>query len=661
MPGMNTGLNADDPTVVAAFKLALLHQGIAAVLLFAVLALAWVSVREFLPARRSGADRAAASGPEAPARRLLRIGFGVLWIIDGLLQAQPGMAVGLPSQVIQPTAVSSPTWVQHLVNWAGTSWSYHPIQAAAGAVWIQLGIGIWLVLARRGAMSRLAGLSAAGWGLVVWVFGESFGGIFAPGLSWLTGAPGAAACYVIAGLLVALPERHWQSQRTGRLMLNCFGVFLVAMALLQAWPGRGFWQGNSHGQPGALTAMIQSMAAQSQPTGIADLLSGFASVVRSHGFAVNLLAVVVLAALGVGLGSARPALARVALIGLAVFGLADWVLVQDLGVLGGLGTDPNSMIPMFLLAAAGFQALTAPVVSAAAAMSPAAVTAAEPPAAEPPAAEPAGGELAAGDPPAAGPATADPSAGAAVAGAAAARPGQRQTWRRALRPARLLTAFASARLATVTALGAVGVVLLGAIPMAAAQASNSAAPILAQAVDGSSAPLNSPAPGFTLTDQSGKTVSLASLHGKAVLLTFLDPVCVSDCPLIAQEFREAAQLLAGQRSHVELVAVNLNPLYRGASYLRAFDQAEHLAGLSDWEYLTGSVAQLRPVWKSFGVVSETLPAGAMLGHSDAAFVIGPDGRLLEELDFDPGPGTQATVASFATELANAAQSALGQS
>jgi len=645
MPGMNTGLNADDPTVVAAFKLALLHQGIAAVLLFAVLALAWVSVREFLPASRRGADRAAESGPEAPARRLLRIGFGVLWIIDGLLQAQPGMAVALPSQVIQPTAASSPTWVQHLINWAGTSWSYHPIQAAAGAVWIQLGIGIWLLLGRRGTMSRLAGLSAAGWGLVVWVFGESFGGIFAPGLSWLTGAPGAAACYVVAGLLVALPERHWQSQRTGRLMLNCFGVFLVAMALLQAWPGRGFWQGDSHGQPGALTAMVQSMAAQSQPTGIGDLLSGFASVVRAHGFAVNLLAVVVLAALGVGLGSARPALARVALIGLAVFGLADWVLVQDLGVLGGLGTDPNSMIPMFLLAVAGFQALTAPVVPAAAAVAPAAGSAAASAAAEPAAGEPG---------------TAGPAAGAAVA-AAAAGPGGRQTWRHALRPARLLTAFASARLATVTAIGAVGVVLLGAVPMAAAQASSSAAPILAQALDGSSAPLNSPAPGFTLTDQSGKTVSLASLHGKAVLLTFLDPVCVSDCPLIAQEFREAGQLLASQRSHVELVAVNLNPLYRGASYLRAFDQAEHLAGLSDWEYLTGSVAQLRPVWKSFGVVSETLPAGAMLGHSDAAFVIGPDGRMLEELDFDPGPGTQATVASFATELANAAQSALRQS
>ena len=52
------------------------------------------------------------------------------------------------------------------------------------------------------------------------------------------------------------------------------------------------------------------------------------------------------------------------------------------------------------------------------------------------------------------------------------------------------------------------------------------------------------APAFALTDQDGQPVSLASLRGKVVLLTFLDPVCTADCPLIAQEFR-AADLMLG--------------------------------------------------------------------------------------------------------------------
>ena len=204
--------------MVAAFKAALLHQGLIALAVFAVLGLAWVSVRAWLPAAPSGTGAADAPGPavaEPSWRRLLRIGFGLIWVFDGILQAQPKMAVGLPSQVIQPTAASSPAWVQHVVNWAGTNWSYHPMQAGASAVWIQVGIGLWMLVAARGSLSRLAGLASVGWGLVVWVFGESFGGIFAPGLTWLFGAPGAALIYVAAGVLIALPERSWRSRRTG--------------------------------------------------------------------------------------------------------------------------------------------------------------------------------------------------------------------------------------------------------------------------------------------------------------------------------------------------------------------------------------------------------------------------------------------------------------
>src|SRR5271170_3861782 len=151
MPGMNSGLNVDDPTVVAAFKAALLHQGLIALLIFGVLGVAWVGVRAWLPAAAQDAD-GGTGGAEPAGRQLLRVGFGVIWLLDGILQAQPKMAVGLPSQVIEPTAATSPGWVQHVVNWAGTAWSYHPMQAGASAVWIQVGIGLWLLAAPRGAL-----------------------------------------------------------------------------------------------------------------------------------------------------------------------------------------------------------------------------------------------------------------------------------------------------------------------------------------------------------------------------------------------------------------------------------------------------------------------------------------------------------------------------
>ncbi len=106
MPGMNSGLNDNDPILVAAFKAALLHQGLicAADL---CLGLAWLSLRAFLPAAAGGP--AVVAAPAEPAwRRMLRIGFGILWIFDGILQAQPKMPAGLPAQVIEPTAATSP-------------------------------------------------------------------------------------------------------------------------------------------------------------------------------------------------------------------------------------------------------------------------------------------------------------------------------------------------------------------------------------------------------------------------------------------------------------------------------------------------------------------------------------------------------------------------
>src|SRR6266702_1284993 len=653
MPGMNSGLNINNPTLVTAFRTALLHQGILILAIFAVLAVAWITAREWL--RPMAARAAAAAGAESAAstagakagaaegtaagstkiaepawRELLRIGFGALWIFDGLLQAQPSMAAGLPSQVIEPTASSSPGWVQHIVNWAGTTWSYHPIQAGAAAVWIQIGIGVWLIAAPRGLWSRLGGLASVAWGLVVWVFGEAFGGIFAPGLTWLFGAPGAAAFYCAAGAAIALPERSWRAPRLGRIILAASGAFFIGMAVLQAWPGRGFWQGTLHGTQGTLTGMVSDMSGTPQPSLFAGWVSSFASFTAAHGFAVNLFVVIALAATGTVLlsagllwagvnwaGLSRPGLGRIlterrarllllVTVGfLVAFCLADWVLIEDFGFFGGLGTDPNSMIPMALLVAAGYLAL-APA-------------------------------------PAPAPATAGPA------------------WRHRLRPRRLAWEFGSTSTWVVMTAWAVAITVIGAAPMAMAQANPNADPIIARAIAGDSAPLNFAASPFRLTDQNGRQVSLASLRGKVVLLTFLDPVCTSDCPEIAQEFRGVDQVLGASSSRVELVAIVTNPLYYSLAYTRAFDRQERLTELPNWLFLTGTLPQLRQAWKDYTIEAQILPAGGMIGHNDVAYVIDANGRIRTELDLDPGPGTASTKSSFAVELTNAARQALKSS
>lgn len=673
MPGMTSNPGSGSTVLVSAFRSALLHQWLIVALIFVLLFAAWGTLRAFaadgVPVNSAAAGRRTWREPRA--RLLLRVGFGILWLFDGLLQAQPQMPGGLADQVITPAASSSPGWVQHLVNFGASAWDYHPVQAAASAVWIQVGIGLWLLIATRGWSARLAGLSGVAWGLVVWVFGEAFGAIFAPGLTVLFGAPGAALIYVVGGALLALPERAWERpERIGRLLLGGTGAFFLGMALLQAWPGRGFWQGRTADQVGSLAAMIKSMAATSQPHTVAVIVSWFGNFTVRHGFAVNLVAVIALAAVGAGLcaaaarGDAR--LARIVVAAGVALCLADWLLVEDLGFFGGLGTDPNSMLPYVLLLAAGYLAV-APVPAPALAPATETAEATEVPVMlSAPVPENPDSPTDGRDPATVVPAEAEEAAEPANApeqGTDATEPAREPTAprRRAGRVPSLLRAVAGTPVQVIAAVGALGVILVGAAPMAAASVNRNADLIVAQSIAGDNGLVNQTAPSFTLTSQAGRQVSLASLRGKVVLLTFLDPVCTTDCPLIAQEMRSANTMLGGNASNTVLVAVVANPTYLSTAYTRAFTAQENLGQLPNWLFLTGSLSQLTAVWHDYGIVVENLPAGAMAAHNDLAFVIDAGGQMRQEISIDPGPGTAVTKSSFAGLLAHSVLQTMGKS
>jgi cytochrome oxidase Cu insertion factor (SCO1/SenC/PrrC family) len=603
---MGRALQAGNSLIISSFHAALFHQLLVVFLVLVLCAVGFNIVRtvQYRKLKERGQHYFPASPrvrwPEPSARRILRIGFGCLWILDGLLQIQSSMPLGLTSGVIQPAASGSPDWVHHLVNSGVTVWSDHPIEAAAATVWIQVGLGLWLIVAPRGRWSRLAGLSSAGWGLLVWAFGEAFGGIFAPGATWLFGAPGAALLYCAAGVLIALPERSFATPRLGRMILAIGGVFLMGMALLQAWPGRGYWQG---ARAGTLTGMVRSMAQTSQPHFLSTWLGSFGSFDAAHGWAVNLFSVVALAGIGILLVIGQRRLALFGVLALVVLCLADWVLIEDLGFLGGEGTDPNSMLPMALIFVAGYIAMVR---------------------------LPAESEV--------------PISGETRTVEAA------NWWERAS------LSYVSRATAAVAALA---IVLVGTGPMALAAVNKNADPILTEALDGSPNSLDIGAPHFALTDQHGNPVSLASLRGHAVALTFLDPVCTVDCPLIAQEFRQTDQRLGSQDRRVDFVAIVANPIYRSMSFTNAFDRQESLSQLPNWYYLTGSASELRRVWNSYGVLVSTVGAGSMVAHSDLAFVIDPQGRERDVLIDDPGPN-QTFASSFSSLLMSRIDQVLGK-
>ena len=134
------------------------------------------------------------------------------------------------------------------------------------------------------------------------------------------------------------------------------------------------------------------------------------------------------------------------------------------------------------------------------------------------------------------------------------------------------------------------------------------------------------APGFTLTDQSGHTLSLASLRGKAVVLEFMDPHCTDICPIVSQEFVDAYHELGPATGKVVFVAVNVNQYYPSPADMLAFSRAHQLTSIPGWHFFTGALPQLQAVWRDYHIDVAAPHPNADIQHTSAVYFIDPQGR-----------------------------------
>ena len=135
--------------------------------------------------------------------------------------------------------------------------------------------------------------------------------------------------------------------------------------------------------------------------------------------------------------------------------------------------------------------------------------------------------------------------------------------------------------------------------------------------------LSGAAPGFTLSDEFGNRVSLRSLRGKVVVLSFNDPKCTTICPLTTTALLRAKALLGPAGSRVELVGVAANPEATGAKWVRAYSRAHRM--LHKWRFLTGSLPQLKRVWRAYGIQAAVV--NGEIDHTPATYVIDSRGRF----------------------------------
>jgi protein SCO1 len=106
---------------------------------------------------------------------------------------------------------------------------------------------------------------------------------------------------------------------------------------------------------------------------------------------------------------------------------------------------------------------------------------------------------------------------------------------------------------------------------------------------------------FTLTDQRGRRVSLGQYRGRVTILTFLSSACRPTCPLVAQQIRGALDELGHP---LPTLIVSADPAADTPAAVRRFLGEASLTGRV--EYLTGTRAELTPIWRAYNVVPAQL-------------------------------------------------------
>jgi protein SCO1 len=144
------------------------------------------------------------------------------------------------------------------------------------------------------------------------------------------------------------------------------------------------------------------------------------------------------------------------------------------------------------------------------------------------------------------------------------------------------------------------------------------------------------APDFQLRDQDGERVSMRSLRGQPVIVTFLYTTCEDSCPAQAQTVRGALDDLG---EDVPALAIAVDPPRDTPERARAFLAEARALGRID--FVLGSRAQLRPLWKGFFIRPQSVTE-----EHQARFTL-VDKKGFQRIGF---PGDQATPEALAHDV-----------
>jgi hypothetical protein len=301
-------------------------------------------------------------------RRALQLGLAAVWLLDGILQYQPGLYTKAFGQSIAVTAPGNPAPITSSINWNVSLIDHHLVLLNTAFATIQLLLG--LGIAFRPTV-RLALAASIAWSFGVWWLGEGFGGVLNGTADPLSGAPGAVILYALLAVLLWPSDRR-SGQHAGPapfVAARAVGGPAARALWLVLWLSLAYFALlPANRAPQALNGMISGLEI-GQSGWLNAIDRGAASLVAGHGLAASVAfaLVFIVIAVSVYLPRELAGVTRAVLLLAILTAAVIWVVGEALGgILLSGATDPNTGPLLALLALAywpvrmGAPAATAP-------------------------------------------------------------------------------------------------------------------------------------------------------------------------------------------------------------------------------------------------------------------------------------------------------------
>lgn len=143
------------------------------------------------------------------------------------------------------------------------------------------------------------------------------------------------------------------------------------------------------------------------------------------------------------------------------------------------------------------------------------------------------------------------------------------------------------------------------------------------------------APGFRLTDQTGRECALEELRGRVVLVTGVYALCATTCPEILIETRRLLDSLpAAARARVSVVALSLNPEYDTTALMTAV-AAGHGFTHPEFRYLNGAPDRMHDLLDRWQFARSRNPQTGQIDHANLFLLLDADGRIAFRFNLSP--------------------------